>query len=369
MLSLYVGRKNRDVALQHLYRLYPQLLHFSNISTHPFPKSSLSFHITHAAFHSLGSLIHNLFHFPLIRSSPQNFPVSLHSMIPQPVVDFCSQNGYGKIRNATPLGGGCINNAARLETENGALFLKTNERCPSDMFEREAEGLNALAGFPSPASERGEAIRVPKVFLFSTNFVLLEYIESGSRKNNFWETLGEQLARLQLRTSPRFGFDHDNYIGYTPQINTWEEDGYKFFAEHRLLYQAELARKNHLLDSANYQLLITLLKKLPALIPPQPASLLHGDLWSGNIHTDEGGDPVLIDPATHYGWAEAELAMMNLFGSTPDKFFKAYESARPLESGYKERFDLYNLYHLLNHANLFGGSYGASVSAILKKYS
>jgi len=294
-------------------------------------------------------------------------------MIPQPAIDFCSRNGYGKIRNATPLGGGCINNATRLETENGSLFLKTNSHCPLDMFEREAEGLNALRPPPpsatSPMGEgRGGGVRVPKVFCVGANFILLEYIEAGSRKNNFWETLGEQLAQLHLRTSPRFGFDHNNYIGSTPQINTWEEDGYKFFAEHRLLYQAELAKKNHLLDSANYQLLITLLKKLPSLIPSQPASLLHGDLWSGNIHTDEGGSPVLIDPAAHYGWGESELAMMNLFGSTPDKFFKAYESARPLESGYKERFDLYNLYHLLNHANLFGGSYGLPVMSIIHKY-
>jgi fructosamine-3-kinase len=290
-------------------------------------------------------------------------------MIPQPVVDFCSQNGYGKIVRAESLGGGCINNAMRLETENGSMFLKTNDHCPSDMFEREAEGLNALAEFPSPRGRwvRGEGeIRIPHVFLFSTNFILLEYIEAGARKNNFWETLGEQLARLHIRASPRFGFEHNNYIGSTPQVNTWEEDGYKFFGEHRLLYQGELAKKNHLIS--NLQSLISILKKLPSLLPPQPASLIHGDLWSGNIHTDEGGNPVLIDPAAHYGWAEAELAMMNLFGSTPDPFFHAYESVRPLQKGYKERFDLYNLYHLLNHANLFGGSYVSSVNAIIHRY-
>ncbi|MBI5713466.1 MAG: fructosamine kinase family protein [Chloroflexi bacterium] len=296
-------------------------------------------------------------------------------MIPQPVIDFCSQNGYGKIIRAESLGGGCINNAARLETENGSLFLKTNEHCPLDMFEREAEGLNALR--PSPPTPlpaktslagREASPRVPQVFCVGANFILLEYIDAGARKNNFWETLGEQLAQLHLRASPRFGFDHDNYIGSTPQINAWENDGYKFFVEHRLLYQADLARKNHLFDSPNLQSLISILKKLPSLIPPQPASLLHGDLWSGNIHNDESGNPVLIDPAAHYGWAEAELAMMNLFGSTPQSFFRAYESARPLHSGYKERFDLYNLYHLLNHANLFGGSYGASVMSIIHKY-
>jgi len=293
-------------------------------------------------------------------------------MIPQPVIDFCSQNGYGKIRNAASLGGGCINNATRLETENGSLFLKTNDRCPHDMFEREAEGLTALAEFPFPRGRgvRGEGeIRTPQSFLFSTNFILLEYIEAGARKKDFWETLGEQLARLHLRTSPRFGFDHNNYIGSTPQINTWEEDGYKFFGEHRLLFQAELwSKRNQQSAFSNQKSFNTLIKRLPELIPPQPASLIHGDLWSGNIHTDEGGNPVLIDPAAHYGWAEAELAMMNLFGSTPDPFFHAYESVRPLQKGYKERFDLYNLYHLLNHANLFGGSYVSSVNAIIHRY-
>ncbi len=294
-------------------------------------------------------------------------------MIPQPVIDFCTQNGYGKIHSATPLGGGCINNAARLETENGMLFLKTNEHCPSDMFEREAEGLNVLRPSPptplpsrTPLDGRGESPRVPKVFCVGANFILLEYIEAGSRKNNFWETLGEQLAGLHLRTSPRFGFDHNNYIGATPQINTWEDDGYKFFGEHRLLYQSNLLKRNF--PTSNIQLLTSIVNKLPSLIPPQPASLIHGDLWSGNIHNDEQGAPVLIDPAAHYGWAEAELAMMNLFGSTPEKFFKAYESVRPLQSGYKERFDLYNLYHLLNHANLFGGSYLSSVMSIIHTY-
>ncbi|MEK7324190.1 MAG: fructosamine kinase family protein [Chloroflexota bacterium] len=289
--------------------------------------------------------------------------------IPPTVKDFCHHNGYGAIRRATPLGGGCINNASRLDTDNGPLFLKVNNTTPPDMFEREAEGLTALAA--------PNAIRVPKVLGVGPNFILQEFVEpakgdrdcySSQSGRPFWETLGEQLARLHLTASPRFGFPHDNYIGATPQINTWEDDGYTFFAEHRLRYQADLARRNRLLDSPNYQLLITFLPKLPFLIPPQPPSLLHGDLWSGNLHTGPNGEPVLIDPAAHYGWAEAELAMMTLFGSPPDSFFRAYESVRPLTPGYRDRFDLYNLYHLLNHLNLFGESYASSVRSILRRY-
>jgi fructosamine-3-kinase len=157
-------------------------------------------------------------------------------------------------------------------------------------------------------------------------------------------------------------------LGLTPQPNGWLDDGYAFFGERRLKFQGDLARRHGLLDSSNYQLLITLISHLSTLIPTQPASLSHGDLWSGNIHNGPQGEPVLIDPAAHYGWAEAELAMMTLFGSLPEAFFKAYEAVRPLAPGYRERFDLYNLYHLLNHLNLFGESYSGSVRAILQKY-
>ncbi len=281
-------------------------------------------------------------------------------MIPSPVTDFCFAHGFGSIRRMAPLGGGCINNAARLDTEAGPLCLKVNPSTPPDMFEREAEGLAALAVPGGP--------RIPKVLLVGKDFILLEFIEPSPRRADFWETLGVQLAALHNTTVPRFGFPHDNYLGSTPQINTWEEDGHKFFAEHRLRYQADLARRNGLLSSANLQSLISILQKLPTLVPPQPASLLHGDLWSGNIHTGPAGEPALIDPAAYYGWAEAELAMMTLFGSPPAAFFRAYETIRPLAPGYRERFDLYNLYHLLNHLNLFGESYASSVHTILRKY-
>ncbi len=284
--------------------------------------------------------------------------------IPQPVVDYCLANDYGAIHRITPLGGGCINNASRLDTDHGPLFLKVNRSTPPDMFEREAEGLNALA---TP-----KAIRVPAALCFGPDFILLEFIEPGQGDREgrpYWETLGVQLGALHNTTSPRFGFEHDNYIGSTPQVNTWEDDGYIFFAEHRIRFQAELAHRNGLLDRANLQSLIFILPRLPSLIPPQPASIIHGDLWSGNIHTGPNGEPVLIDPAAYYGWAEAELAMMTLFGSPPSAFFSAYESVHPLASGYTERFDLYNLYHLLNHLNLFGEGYAGSVRAIIKRYT
>ncbi len=280
--------------------------------------------------------------------------------LPQPVLDFCREHGFGTICRVQPLGGGCVSNATRLNTDNGPLFLKVNDTTPPDMFEREAEGLVALAA--------RNAIRVPKVLCVGPNFILQEFIEPGPRRANFWETLGEQLATLHSQASPRFGFPHDNYIGSTPQVNTWEDDGYTFFAEHRLRFQANLACHNRYIDSTDLRQTDSLVSHLSSLIPPQPASILHGDLWSGNLHTDSQGGPVLIDPAAHYGWAEADLAMMTLFGSPPDSFFRAYESARSLSPGYRERFDLYNLYHLLNHLNLFGESYAGSVRLLLHRY-
>jgi fructosamine-3-kinase len=282
--------------------------------------------------------------------------------IPNPIIDYCLTHGYGQIRRTVPLGGGSINDATKLETDNGPLFLKSNAHCPPDMFEREAEGLEALTAV------RTNTPRVPKVLLLGHDFILLEFIESVSRKADFWETLGKQLAALHSHTSPKFGFEHNNYIGLTQQINTWETDGHNFFAEHRLRYQAELAKHQKRLDTPTYHLLLTFITKLPSIVPTQPSSILHGDLWSGNIHVGPQGEPVLIDPAAYYGWAETDLAMMTLFGSPPETFFRAYESARPLEPGYRDRFDVYNLYHLLNHLNLFGESYLSSVQSILRRY-
>jgi fructosamine-3-kinase len=288
------------------------------------------------------------------------------SLLPA-VLDYCRTHGYGSVRSAAPLGGGCINNATRLETESGLLFLKVNSNCPPDMFEREADGLAALAGLAGLAAPGGP--RVPRVLLFGPDFILQEFIDPAPRPAGYWETLGRQLAALHNVTSPRFGFPHDNYIGSTPQVNTWTESGYDFFAEQRLGCQARLARRNELLDEADYKSVAALAARLDRLVPTQPASLIHGDLWSGNLHSGPNGEPVLIDPAAHYGWAEAELAMMTLFGSPPAGFFQAYESVRPLATGWRERLDLYNIYHLLNHLNLFGGSYAGSVRSILRRYA
>jgi fructosamine-3-kinase len=282
---------------------------------------------------------------------------------PAALTNFIAARGWGGISADVPLGGGCINDARLLSTHHGPrLFLKQNRGQPADLFAREAEGLREMAAVSG-------APRVPQVLLEDADFLLLEYLASAPRHVRFWELFGAELATLHLHTAPQFGFYADNYIGATPQPNPWASDGHDFFARERLRYQAELARRNGLLPAESERQIERLCLRLRELIPPQPASLLHGDLWSGNIHPGPEGKACLIDPACYYGWAEADLAMANLFGSLPEAFYAAYESVRPLEPGYRGRFDLYNLYHLLNHLNLFGTGYLPQAQAVLRKYA
>jgi protein-ribulosamine 3-kinase len=284
------------------------------------------------------------------------------NMIPQAVRDWCQANAFGEVAQVQPVAGGCINNGALLKTGTAAsFFLKTNTRTPPDMFEREAEGLRAL--------QVGGGPHIPAVFLVGPDFILLEDLAPARRVGDFWERFGGQLAALHSHTFSSFGFDHDNYIGSTPQPNPWTANGYQFFAEQRLGFQAKLAFERSLLDRQELKQVEKLAQRLPDLLPEQPASLIHGDLWGGNALADAAGQPALIDPATHYGWAEAELGMTRLFGGFPDEFYRAYEQARPLPPGLGDRLPVYNLYHLLNHLNLFGAGYHGQVQSILRRYA
>lgn len=283
-------------------------------------------------------------------------------MTQQAVDAWLLEHGHGVIVARRPAAGGCINNGLHLETDTGAkFFLKANPAAPASMFTREAEGLAALAA-------AGE-LRVPAVHLSGADFLLLEDLLAARRASDYWEAFGRGLARLHTHTSPQFGFAHDNYIGSTPQPNGWMDDGCAFFAERRLGYQARLARDGGLLSAAEAAAVERLAARLPQLVPAQPASLLHGDLWSGNAMTDAAGAPALIDPAVYYGWAEAELGMTLLFGGFPPQFYAAYEAEWPPTAGWRERVPLYNLYHLLNHLNLFGTGYYAQVAEILRAWA
>jgi protein-ribulosamine 3-kinase len=283
-------------------------------------------------------------------------------MLPDAVAQYLAAHGHGLVSAVEPAPGGCIANGRALTTSSGGrFFLKTLANAPADMFTREAEGLAALA-----AASGGP--RVPKVFLAGTDFILLELLAPAPPAPDYWATFGVQLAQLHAETHDQFGFAHDNYLGLTPQPNPWDADGHHFFAEHRLGCLGRRCRERGLLAGREAQQLERLIARLPGLIPAQPASLLHGDLWSGNVVTGPDGQACLIDPAAHFGWAEADLAMLTLFGHVPQAFFAAYEATRPLTPGYRDRFDLYNLYHLLNHWLLFGGAYEEAVRRIIGVY-
>ncbi|KAA8981248.1 fructosamine kinase family protein [Halospina sp. K52047b] len=265
------------------------------------------------------------------------------------------------VATAQPIGGGSINEAARLTLEDGrTLFLKTHPSPPAGFFEAEAAGLRALAA--------GNAVRIPAVIAVAEEGLILEWLD-GRPGGDFARQLGEQLAKLHSTTANEFGFERDNFCGLTPQPNPRMRDGFRFFAEARLLHQGRMARDSGRLGHGDIQQLEWLAGRLDRWIPEQPASLIHGDLWSGNIHCGPAGEPVLIDPATHYGWAEADLAMTTMFGSQPRAFYEAYLANSAVERDWEDRAPLYNLYHELNHLNLFGGPWAGGVRQTLKRFT
>lgn len=265
----------------------------------------------------------------------------------------------GNNARLTPITGGDTCDSWLVEDAGNRYFLKSSaER--GTLFYCEAHSLNALCCTQS--------VRVPTVLDCSEGFLLLEYIAPGVEGSQYWQVLARQLAALHNRPQLAFGFEQDNYCGGSQQPNNQCDDGYSFFSEHRLLYQGSLARDRGRLNHQHIKQLETLCARLPRLIPKQRPALLHGDLWSGNHYAAKDGLPILVDPASYWGWPEADLAMMSLFGSVPRSFFDCYREHHPLEIGLEERLDIYNLYHLLNHLNLFGNAYLTDVSAILQRY-
>ncbi len=262
------------------------------------------------------------------------------------------------------LSGGDINTAVRIETAKGFFFVKWNEQAVSDVFECEAKGLQLL-------KSTGE-IRTPEVIHFGRKaqraYLLLEYIASSRPKTGYWRTLGRKLAHMHGHTHTFFGLDYDNYLGSLTQSNARWDNGIDFFIEQRLKVQAGLAFYNGELPSRLYDKFPKLYDKLPSILPDEKPALLHGDLWSGNVMTDSSGEGCLVDPAVYYGLREAELAFTRLFGGFQTDFYDTYQEVAPLSPGFEERVEVYNLYPLLVHLNLFGGGYLPGIEKVLKKY-
>ncbi len=266
--------------------------------------------------------------------------------------------------------GGDANDAFRLFLSNGqALFLKANSISNADFFRAEAEGIAAI--------KATGAIRVPHVHAIGTDdgysFLLMEFIERAGSARDFWEKLGTDLASMHKADTSSFvkdgkyGFNSDNYIGAGKQKNTSKGSWVEFFSECRLRPQFELASSYYggdIIRKAN-----RLLDNLDRfLYEPEDPALLHGDLWSGNYMSDEKGQPMLIDPAVYVGCNEADIAMTELFGGFDRRFYSAYFEAMGAVPGYEDRRDLYNLYHLTNHLNLFGSAYLSAVVRTIQKY-
>ena len=268
------------------------------------------------------------------------------------------------IESRSGAGGGCINDCRVVRGQGLAFFVKLNtaERLP--MFEAEAAGLREIA--------RSSTVRVPQPLCHGASaeasWIVLEYLELGSVGQRGMEQLGRGLAFMHRFHAAHFGWHRDNTIGATPQINTPAADWIGFWRKQRLGFQLALARENgyrgRLLAQGE-----RLLGQLPVFFSghePRP-SLLHGDLWSGNAAFMRDGTPVMFDPAVYYGDREADIAMTELFGGFSADFYRAYDEAYPREPGYATRKQLYNVYHVLNHLNLFGGGYHAQAERMIEQ--
>jgi fructosamine-3-kinase len=260
--------------------------------------------------------------------------------------------------------GGSINQAFLLSdrpNKSNKFFVKTNTAVRVGMFEAEAIALNQIYA--------SQTIKVPKPICWGVSagisYIVMEWQELGSSSN--WEQFGQDLAAMHKVTSNSgFGWDRQNTIGSTPQINNWNASWIDFFIEHRLLYQLKLARQKGFRSNITDQDLFKEIPKFFQDYDPQP-SMVHGDLWSGNVgfNSSFGVEPVIFDPALYFGDREVDLAMTELFSGFPSQFYQSYNQAFPLDAGYSDRKTLYNLYHILNHFNLFGGNYASTANRMI----
>ena len=269
--------------------------------------------------------------------------------IPQRIELLASKYGWGTIREVRSVPGGSINDAFALQYDGGQFFVKWNRSAAPGFFSAEADGLRALAPY----------LRVPEVLYVGDDHLVLEYLPLEPGGNGWARRAGEQLAQMHLDSrSTHFGWIDDNFMGSLPQRNRQTTDGAEFYRHDRW---QNLWRQCRSLFPADFiREWDGLVSRFADMLPDEQSVLIHGDLWSGNIgYTSEG--PVFFDPAVHWGYREADLAMTRLFGRFPPEFYEGYQSVFPLESGWEQRVPLFQLYPLLVHVCLFGRGYVSSV--------
>ena len=267
-----------------------------------------------------------------------------------------------EIEKSHPVSGGCINQGYAVSGNGLIYFVKINQANQEAMFAAEALGLKQI--------HATKTIRVPEPICWGiadkSSYLVLEWLEFGGGDSQSWEKMGQNLAHLhQVSLSDRFGWHCNNTIGSTPQINTISNNWADFFAHQRIGYQLRLAKER----GGNFpdeDQVIPAISEILSQHQPHP-SLVHGDLWSGNAAITVDGEPVILDPATYWGDREVDLAMTELFGGFPAAFYRGYNDVFPLDAGYQQRKTLYNLYHILNHFNLFGGGYASQANRMLQE--
>ncbi|MEM8720967.1 MAG: fructosamine kinase family protein [Cyanobacteria bacterium P01_G01_bin.39] len=258
------------------------------------------------------------------------------------------------IATTNSVSGGCINQGYKVSSQDTTYFVKLNSASEVEMFAAEALGLQQMSAT--------QAITVPKPICWGTagssSYIVLQWLNLGGGNSQSWRSMGQQLAQMHRQgTSQNFGWSRNNTIGSTSQINTWMDNWADFFAQQRIGYQLKLAKRR----GGNFpdtKKIVEAVRNKLADRQPQP-SLVHGDLWSGNAAIGSDGAPIIFDPATYYGDREIDIAMTELFGGFGTAFYQGYNEVWQLDSEYQQRKQIYNLYHVLNHFNLFGGGYAA----------
>lgn len=260
-----------------------------------------------------------------------------------------------KIISVRSVSGGCINDSRIITTDKQQDYFVKISNHPNEMFLKEANGLKEI--------NQTKEIRTQEVYYADQNILILEAVSSGYRIKNFFEDFGQRFAKMHKHFSPQFGFYEDNFIGSTPQLNLTiaeeKTNWTKFYFNERLLFQFKLAERNGYVNESLRKSFLKLENNIDSILKLDDIkpSLLHGDLWGGNYLIDEKGFACLIDPAVYYGHREADLAMTKLFGGFDSTFYLAYDEEYPLDDGYAYRENIYKLYHILNHLNLFGTGY------------
>jgi len=267
-----------------------------------------------------------------------------------------------QVRQITALSGGSINQVFLLKCNTNSFVIKLNNTDRfSNMFEKEAKGLSLLKSTGS--------FKIPKVLSYgeeeNNSFLIMEHIVTGVPASGFWEGFAQNLATLHKISNPFFGLDHENYIGSLPQFNTKETTASEFYINQRLEPQIKMAADG----GFHFSELDQFYKNISNEIPKEKASLIHGDLWSGNYLVSKKNEPALIDPAVAYAPREMDLGMMHLFGGFPPDVYSIYHGSFPLIENWEARISIWQLYYLLVHLNLFGSGYFSQVNAIIKQYS